>query len=106
MQAGLSRGLHLSQSGLGRNQGRSARQIRAVARLTLKNVDLSRATPNQGPVMSFTNRISQTLHDEHRATVALMERLEQLLARGRRSVPDKADSNVARLLSDLSTGVE
>jgi Hemerythrin HHE cation binding domain. len=56
--------------------------------------------------MSFSNRISQTLHDEHRATVALMERLEQLLARGQRSVPDKADSNVARLLSDLSTGVE
>ena len=57
--------------------------------------------------MSFTNRISQTLHDEHGATVALMERLEQLLARGRRGgPPDKADSNVARLLSDLSTGVE
>ena len=56
--------------------------------------------------MSFTNRICQTLHDEHGATVALMERLEQLLARGRRGAPDKADSNVARLLSDLSTGVE
>ena len=57
--------------------------------------------------MSFTNRISQTLHDEHGATVALMERLEQLLARGRRGgPPDKADGSVARLLSDLSTGVE
>jgi len=57
--------------------------------------------------MSFTNRISQTLHDEHGATVALMERLEQLLARGRRGgPPDKADSNVARLLSDLSTSLE
>lgn len=57
--------------------------------------------------MSFTNRISQTLHDEHGATVALMERLEQLLARGRRGgPPEKADSSVARLLSDLSTGVE
>lgn len=57
--------------------------------------------------MSFTNRISQTLHDEHGATVALMERLEQLLARGRRGgPPDKADASVARLLSDLSTGVE
>ena len=32
----------------------------------------------------FTNRISQTLHEEHCATVALMERLEQLLARHRR----------------------
>lgn len=57
--------------------------------------------------MSFTNRISQTLHDEHGATVALMERLEQLLARGRRGGPPvKSDSNVARLLSDLSAGIE
>jgi hemerythrin-like domain-containing protein len=57
--------------------------------------------------MSFTNRISQTLHDEHGATVALMERLEQLLVRGRRAgPPDRADSNVARLLSDLATGLE
>ena len=31
--------------------------------------------------MSFTNRISQMLHQEHRATVALMERLEQLIGR-------------------------
>lgn len=57
--------------------------------------------------MSFTNRISQTLHDEHGATVALMERVEQMLARGRRGgAPDRADSGVARLLTDLSTGVE
>jgi hemerythrin-like domain-containing protein len=57
--------------------------------------------------MSFTNRISQTLHDEHAATVALMERLEQMLARGRRGgAPDPADRSVARLLSDVSTGVE
>lgn len=57
--------------------------------------------------MSFTNRISQALHDEHGATVALMERVEQMLARGRRGgPPDKADGNVARLLSDLSSGVE
>jgi len=57
--------------------------------------------------MSFTNRISQTLHDEHGATVALMERLEQLLAHRRRGgPPDKSDSNVGRLLSDLATGIE
>jgi hemerythrin-like domain-containing protein len=57
--------------------------------------------------MSYTNRISQTLHDEHAATVALMERLEQMLARGRRGgPPDKADGNVARLLSDLTVGLE
>ena len=57
--------------------------------------------------MSFTNRISQALHDEHGATVALMERLEQMLARARRSgPPDTANSTVARLLSDLSTSME
>jgi len=57
--------------------------------------------------MSFTNRISQALHDEHGATVALMERLEQMLARTRRSgPPNTADSSVARLLSDLSTSME
>lgn len=57
--------------------------------------------------MSFNNRISQTLHEEHRATVALMERLEQLLARHRRGTPpDCGDRGIAQLLSDLSTGVQ
>ena len=57
--------------------------------------------------MSFINRISQTLHEEHRATIALMERLEQFIARHRRGEPPTAgDAAVARLLSDLATGVE
>jgi hemerythrin-like domain-containing protein len=57
--------------------------------------------------MSFANRISQTLHEEHGATVALMERLEQMLARWRRGgPPDRADPAVARLLSDLSAAVD
>jgi len=57
--------------------------------------------------MSFANRISQTLHDEHRATIALMERLEQLLARHRRGGPPATgDRAVAQLMADLSTGVE
>jgi hemerythrin-like domain-containing protein len=55
---------------------------------------------------TFTHRISQTLHDEHRATIALVERLEQLIARHRRAPPDAIDRTVAQLLSDLSTGVE
>jgi hemerythrin-like domain-containing protein len=57
--------------------------------------------------MSFRNRISQTLHEEHRATVALMERLEQLITRHRAGdPPDTGESAVARLLSDLETGVQ
>jgi hemerythrin-like domain-containing protein len=54
----------------------------------------------------FINRVSQTLHDEHRATVALMERLEQLIARHRRGPPDLNDRAIAQLLSDLSIGVQ
>jgi len=57
--------------------------------------------------MTFSNRISRTLHDEHCATVALIERFEQLIARHRRgSPPDTADRGVVQLFSDLSVGVE
>lgn len=55
--------------------------------------------------MSFTNRISQAIHEEHRATVALMERLEHLLLRHRREPPD-IGAGVAQLLADLAAGVE
>jgi hemerythrin-like domain-containing protein len=58
-------------------------------------------------MMSYSNRISQTLHEEHRATVALVERLENLIARhARGSLPNISDSGVAQLLSDLSTSVQ
>lgn len=57
--------------------------------------------------MTFANRISQALHDEHGATVALMERLEHLLSRHRRgSAPDTTDRAVASLLADLSGWVD
>ena len=56
--------------------------------------------------MDYSNRISQLLHDEHCATVALMERLEQLIAQYRRTgFPDTKNADVARLLADLSVGV-
>ena len=57
--------------------------------------------------MNFTNRVSQQLHDEHRATVALMERLEQMIARHRRSGPPAVDgAAVKQLLTDLVSGVQ
>ena len=56
--------------------------------------------------MTFANPVSRTLHDEHAATVALMERLESLLARHRRGgPPDTGDPAVGQLLSDLATAV-
>jgi hemerythrin-like domain-containing protein len=55
--------------------------------------------------MDFTNRISQALHDEHRATVALIERLERLIARHRSGAPDAKEPATAQLLADLSVGI-
>ena len=54
----------------------------------------------------FSNRISQTLHEEHRATVALMERLDRLIASNRRRPPDGTEPATAQLLRDLASGVE
>jgi iron-sulfur cluster repair protein YtfE (RIC family) len=52
------------------------------------------------------NRITQVLHDEHCAAIALMERLGQLIARHRESAPpDTADGAIAKLLSDLPVGL-
>lgn len=56
--------------------------------------------------MNFANRISQKLHEEHEATVALLERLEQLFARQRTGpAPEVGDPAVSRLLADLSTAL-
>lgn len=52
----------------------------------------------------FANRISQTLHDEHRATMALMERLERAITR--RQPINVADADGRRLLADLAAAIE
>lgn len=54
----------------------------------------------------FSNRISQTLHDEHRQTVMLMERVEHLVTSHRRAPPDAKDPATSRFLRDLAAGVE
>jgi hemerythrin-like domain-containing protein len=56
--------------------------------------------------MQFANRISQTLHDEHMATIALMDRLELVINRfGKGSTPDAKDPALAKLLIDLAVGL-
>jgi len=57
--------------------------------------------------MPFANRISQVMHDEHDATIALMARLRQVIAqypKGRS--PEANDLVLARLLTDLSVAIE
>jgi hemerythrin-like domain-containing protein len=56
--------------------------------------------------MSFANGIARTLHDEHCATVALMERLDQFIARHRRAPPPAGDRAAAQLLADLAASLE
>ncbi len=54
--------------------------------------------------MEFSNRVSQKLHDEHMATVALLERLERFA--GARTPPPAGDAAANRLLGDLVTAFE
>src|SRR5271169_6895901 len=56
--------------------------------------------------MNFTNGVCKMLHEDHRATIALMERLEQFVGAHRRSPPDCAQLEVKRLLSDLAIGID
>ena len=57
--------------------------------------------------MEFRNRLNQKLHDEHCATIALAERLEQMLARhARGAAPEISDRGVVRLLRDLYAAIE
>jgi iron-sulfur cluster repair protein YtfE (RIC family) len=58
-------------------------------------------------MMRTPNRVRQMLHDEHCATVALMERLDQLIRRYHRdALPAVGEPSATRLLADLSIGVE
>ena len=54
--------------------------------------------------MNFHNRICQTLHDEHLANIALLQRVGQLLAAQGRTPPHNIQA-VQRLLSDLGSGM-
>lgn len=56
--------------------------------------------------MNFSNRIGQVLHEEHMATVALMERLDRLIAHPRSDPPDTSDHTVLQILSALSAALE
>jgi len=52
--------------------------------------------------MSFSNRVNQVLHDEHTATSALVQLLQGVVARHRRSPPAAGDPAVAQLLNELA----
>jgi hemerythrin-like domain-containing protein len=55
-------------------------------------------------MIEFRNRICQTLHEEHQANVALLERVERLIA-AHRGCPVSDDPVARQLLSEFATGV-
>jgi len=52
----------------------------------------------------YSNRVCQKLHDEHMATLALLERLERLVANHK--PPETADTAARTLLIDLAVAFE
>jgi hemerythrin-like domain-containing protein len=51
----------------------------------------------------FNNRVCQKLYEEHQAVQALLQRLEQTIARHRDEAPDAKDPMFAKLMNDLAT---
>ena len=55
----------------------------------------------------FSNRITHRLHEEHRASVSLMQRLQALLASQRCGAPNVGSDTVAMLLlREIASGVD
>ena len=57
--------------------------------------------------MDFRRHVSRALHEDHVATIAVLERLETLLGRHRPSrPPPHADADAARLLKELIAALD
>lgn len=48
--------------------------------------------------MDFTSRIAQLIHEDHSETIALIESLEEMVAKARRNTPDVNDPQVSKTL--------
>ncbi len=56
--------------------------------------------------MSFSRRTAQLLHEDHQATVAVIEALDQLIAKARKKAPDVSDSTVQNTLRNAGSAIE
>lgn len=57
-------------------------------------------------MMDYTRSINRMLHDEHMATIALLERIESTLAAHRKAAPDAKSPDIAGVLRNLVSSVE
>ena len=56
--------------------------------------------------MSFNRRTAQLLHEDHQATVVVIESLDQLLAKARKKAPDTSDPGVMKTLQAAGSAIE
>lgn len=52
--------------------------------------------------MEFSNRVAQVMHDEHCATIELLERVEKTIALYGKAPPSTQDPAVSKLLADMA----
>ncbi|WP_372885291.1 hemerythrin domain-containing protein [Shimia sp.] len=56
--------------------------------------------------MSFSRRTAQLLHEDHQATVAVIESLDQLIAKAKKKAPDVGDPMVQKTLRNAGGAIE
>lgn len=56
--------------------------------------------------MDFSRRTAQLLHEEHRETIAMIENLENMIARAKQTAPDVSDPQIQKILNQVSFTVE
>lgn len=55
--------------------------------------------------MSFQRRTAQMLHEDHQATIVVIEALDQLIAKAKRKAPDVNDPTIHRTLKNVAGAI-
>jgi len=56
--------------------------------------------------MDFSRRTAQLLHEDHQATISVLQALDQMIANARRSVPDTSNPSVLKALQAAANTIE
>lgn len=55
--------------------------------------------------MTFSRRTAQLLHEDHQTTIEVIEALDQMIARARKSAPDITDATISCTLKAAATAI-
>lgn len=56
--------------------------------------------------MQFSRRTAQLLHEDHQATLVMVEQLEDMIARAKRNLPDVNDTATRKTLESAAAAIE